>query len=163
MQQERDRVTAAFTANRWAAQASAQAATSRLAGQNTKYASFTIQLQHVKPTPLSKPKPSQSPVTFHGTTNLRHTLHFTTNPQNHRFPITTIWRHPDLTIAPSYKPITLPKFNGKSDPWQFIMSFEAAVASAGGNEAVLAKSFVIVAEGDALAWYSMLRPSSVYS
>ena len=25
------------------------------------------------------------------------------------------------------------------------------------------KSFVIVAEGDALAWYSMLRPSSVYS
>jgi hypothetical protein len=43
------------------------------------------------------------------------------------------------------------------------MSFEAAVASAGGNDAVLAKSFVIAAEGDALAWYSMLRPSSVYS
>ena len=42
------------------------------------------------------------------------------------------------------------------------MSFEAAVASAGGNEAVLAKSFVIAAEGDALAWYSMLRPSCVY-
>ena len=43
------------------------------------------------------------------------------------------------------------------------MSFEAAVASTGGNEAVLAKSFVIAAEGDALAWYSMLRPSSIYS
>ena len=43
------------------------------------------------------------------------------------------------------------------------MSFEAAVAFASGNEAVLAKSFVIVADGDALAWYSMLRPSSVYS
>ena len=43
------------------------------------------------------------------------------------------------------------------------MSFEAAVASACGNEVVLAKSFVIVAEGDALAWYSMLKPSSVYS
>jgi hypothetical protein len=26
----------------------------------------------------------------------------------------------------------------------------------------LAKSFVIAAEGDALAWYSLLRPSSVY-
>jgi hypothetical protein len=51
----------------------------------------------------------------------------------------------------SYKPITLPKFNGKSDPHQFIMSFEAAVASAGGNEIVLAKSFVIAAEGDVLA------------
>jgi len=43
------------------------------------------------------------------------------------------------------------------------MSFEVAVASAGGNKAVLAKSFIIAAEGDALAWYSMLRPSSVYS
>ena len=28
---------------------------------------------------------------------------------------------------------------------------------------MLAKSVVIAAEGDALAWYSMLRPSSVYS
>ena len=43
------------------------------------------------------------------------------------------------------------------------MSFEAAIASVGGNDIVLAKSFVIAAKGDALAWYSMLRPSSVYS
>ena len=43
------------------------------------------------------------------------------------------------------------------------MSFEVAVASAGRNDTVLAKSFVIAVEGDALAWYSMLRPSSVYS
>jgi hypothetical protein len=43
------------------------------------------------------------------------------------------------------------------------MSFEATVASAGGNDTVLAKSFIIVAKGDALAWYSMLRPSSMYS
>ena len=43
------------------------------------------------------------------------------------------------------------------------MSFEPVVASAGGNEAVLAKSFIIVAEGDTLAWYSMLKPSFVYS
>ena len=43
------------------------------------------------------------------------------------------------------------------------MSFEAAVASIGGNDTVLAKSFVIAAKGDALAWYSMLKPSSVYS
>ena len=64
---------------------------------------------------------------------------------------------------PSYKPITLPKFNGRSYSRQFIMSFEAAVDSAGGNDTVLAKSFVIAAEGDALAWYSMLKPSSGYS
>jgi hypothetical protein len=49
------------------------------------------------------------------------------------------------------------------DPRQFIMSFEVAMAFAGGNDTILAKSFVIAAKGDALAWYSMLRPSSVYS
>ena len=43
------------------------------------------------------------------------------------------------------------------------MSFEAAVAYAGGSEAVLAKSFIIAAEGGMLAWCSMLKPSSVYS
>ena len=37
------------------------------------------------------------------------------------------------------------------------------MASAGGNKTVLAKSFVIVAEGDVLAYYSMLRPGSIYS
>jgi hypothetical protein len=41
------------------------------------------------------------------------------------------------------------------------MSFEAAVASVGGNDIVLAMSFIIAAEGDALARYSMLRPKSV--
>jgi hypothetical protein len=63
----------------------------------------------------------------------------------------------------SYNPITLPKFNGKLERRQFIMSFEAVVASAGGNDTVLAKSFIIAAEDDALAWYSMSRPSLVYS
>jgi len=33
----------------------------------------------------------------------------------------------------TYKPITLPKFNGKTDPHQFLMSFEAAISSARGN------------------------------
>ena len=63
----------------------------------------------------------------------------------------------------TYKPITLPKFSGKTDPRQFLMNFKVAVASARGNETVMAKSFVIAAEGDALAWYSMLRPGSIYS
>jgi hypothetical protein len=63
----------------------------------------------------------------------------------------------------TYKLITLPKYNGKTDPHQFVMSFEAAVATARGNDSVLAKSFVIAAGGDALVWYSMLKPSTIYS
>lgn len=43
------------------------------------------------------------------------------------------------------------------------MSFESAIASACGNEMVLAKSFGIIAEDDALSWYFMLKPKSIYS
>ena len=43
------------------------------------------------------------------------------------------------------------KVQRKDRPHQFIMSYEAAVASTGGDDAVLAKSFVIAAEGDVLA------------
>jgi hypothetical protein len=43
------------------------------------------------------------------------------------------------------------------------MSYEAAIASAGGNDTILTKSFITAAEGDVLAWYSMLKPKSIYS
>lgn len=43
------------------------------------------------------------------------------------------------------------------------MSYEAAVASAGRDDTILGKSFVIAAEEDVLAWYSMLKLSTVYS
>ena len=43
------------------------------------------------------------------------------------------------------------------------MSFKAAIAFTGGNDTVLPKSFVIAAKGDVLAWYLILRPSSIYS
>jgi hypothetical protein len=43
------------------------------------------------------------------------------------------------------------------------MSLEAARASVGGNDTVLLKFFIIAAEGNALTWYSMLKPKSIYS
>lgn len=43
------------------------------------------------------------------------------------------------------------------------MIFKAVVASIGRNDIVLAKSFVIAAKGNALAWYSILKPKSIYS
>ena len=49
------------------------------------------------------------------------------------------------------------------DPRQFIMSYEAAVAAAGGDENTMAKSFVIIARDIAQSWYSNLGPGSVES
>lgn len=60
----------------------------------------------------------------------------------------------------NYKPLS---YNGKTNPMQFIMSFEAVIASAGGDDTVLAKSFIITTEEDVLNWYSMLKPKNIYS
>jgi hypothetical protein len=43
----------------------------------------------------------------------------------------------------SYKPPQLPRYDGHSNPKQFLMSYEATISSYGGNAADMAKSFVM--------------------
>jgi FtsZ-binding cell division protein ZapB len=64
---------------------------------------------------------------------------------------------------PKFKPASLPKYNGFGNSRQFLMRYESAVNSAGGDDVALAKSFIIACEGPVLNWYSLLPPHSVYS
>jgi hypothetical protein len=64
---------------------------------------------------------------------------------------------------PKFKPVSLPKYNGFGNSRQSLMRYESAVNSAGGDDVVLAKSFIISYEGPVLKWYSLLQPHSVYS
>jgi len=57
----------------------------------------------------------------------------------------------------------IPTFNGQSDPRQFLMSFEAAVISGGGDETTLAKYLVMAVKGPAQQWYSSLKAKSIHS
>jgi hypothetical protein len=71
-----------------------------------------------------------------------------------------------LQTAPwpsKFKPVSLPKYNGFRNSRQFLMRYESAVNSAGGDDVALAKSFIISCEGPVLNWYSLLSPHSVYS
>jgi hypothetical protein len=43
------------------------------------------------------------------------------------------------------------------------MSYQVVVASSGGDDATLAKSFIIALEGLALTWYTKLPPLSIES
>ena len=154
VQQERDRVAATYAASQQAALAAAQAA-------EIRQQLSILQAEILSMQPMTQPAPqpgniatavNKQPANHSGT--IRGTLDL-------KSPLSE-----GLEASPwpaSYKPIAIPKFNGKADPRQFLMSFEAAVASAGGSETVLAKSFVIAAKGNALAWYSMLRSGSIYS
>jgi hypothetical protein len=58
---------------------------------------------------------------------------------------------------------TYPKYNGSTDLAQYIMSYQVAVASSGGDDATMAKSFIIALEGLALTWYTRLPPLSIDS
>jgi hypothetical protein len=42
------------------------------------------------------------------------------------------------------------------------MSYEAAILLAGEDDSMLVKSFIIVADEEAVQWYSLLSPSVIY-
>jgi hypothetical protein len=59
---------------------------------------------------------------------------------------------PHLQVTPwpaNFRAGTYPKYNGSTDPTQYIMSYQVAVASSGGDDATMAKSFIIALEGPA--------------
>jgi hypothetical protein len=64
---------------------------------------------------------------------------------------------------PKFKLVSLPKYNVFRNSRQFLMRYESAVNSAGGDDVALAKSFIIACEGPVLNWYSLLQPHSVCS
>jgi hypothetical protein len=73
---------------------------------------------------------------------------------------------PQLQVSPwptNFSAGTYPKYNGSTDPAQYIMSYQVAVASSGGDDATMAKSFIIALEGPALTWYTRLPPFSIDS
>jgi hypothetical protein len=55
-----------------------------------------------------------------------------------------------------YRAVPPSKYHGNTDPHKFLMCYEAVIASAGGNEATLAKSLIISLEDAAVNWYSRL-------
>jgi hypothetical protein len=73
---------------------------------------------------------------------------------------------PQLQVSPwpaNFRVGTYPKYNGSTDPTQYIMSYQVAVASSGGDDATMAKSFIIALEGSTLTWYTRLPPLSIDS
>jgi hypothetical protein len=73
---------------------------------------------------------------------------------------------PQLQVSPlpaNFRAGTYPKYNSSTDPAQYIMSYQVAVASSGGDDTTMAKSFIIALEGPALTWYTRLPPLSIDS
>jgi hypothetical protein len=58
---------------------------------------------------------------------------------------------------------TYPKYNGSTDPAQYIMSYQVTVALSGGDDTTMAKSFIIALQGPALTRYTRFLPLSIDS
>jgi hypothetical protein len=79
-------------------------------------------------------------------------------------PKSPLANHLELAPYPShYRATPPPKFHINTNPHKFFMSFVAAIASAGGDKATLAKSFIISQEDATTNWYSRLLPKCIYS
>jgi hypothetical protein len=73
---------------------------------------------------------------------------------------------PQLQASPwpaNFRAGTYPKYNGSTDPAQYIMSYQVAVASFRGDDTTMAKSFIIALEGPALTSYTRLPQPSIDS
>jgi hypothetical protein len=60
---------------------------------------------------------------------------------------------PHLQVSPwpaNFRAGTYPKYNSSTDPAQYIMCYQVVVASSGGDDATMAKSFIIALEGPTL-------------
>jgi hypothetical protein len=73
---------------------------------------------------------------------------------------------PHLQVSPwpaNFRAGAYPKYNGSTDPTQYIKSYQDAVTSSRGDDSTMAKSFIIALEGPALTWYTRLPPLSIDS
>jgi hypothetical protein len=67
------------------------------------------------------------------------------------------------TWPPKFRPHLLEKYDGTSNPSEFLQVYVTAITAAGGNTAVMASYFHVALTGPARTWLMNLTPGSVYS
>jgi hypothetical protein len=64
---------------------------------------------------------------------------------------------------PKFRPHLPEKYDGTSNPLEFLQVYVTAITAAGGNTAVMATYFHVALSGPARTWLMNLTPGSVYS
>jgi hypothetical protein len=62
-----------------------------------------------------------------------------------------------------YREVPPSKYHSNTNPRKFLMCYETAIASAGGDDTTLTKSLIISLENVVVNWYSRLSPRCIYS
>jgi hypothetical protein len=64
---------------------------------------------------------------------------------------------------PKFRPHLPEKYNGTSNPSEFLQVYVTAITAAGGNTVVMATYFHVALSGPAQTWLMNLAPGSIYS
>jgi hypothetical protein len=64
---------------------------------------------------------------------------------------------------PKFRPHLPEKYDGTSNPSEFLQVYVTAITTAGGNTAVMATYFHVALSGPARTWFMNLAPGSIYS
>jgi hypothetical protein len=68
-----------------------------------------------------------------------------------------------VSWPPKFKPHLPEKYDGTSNPSEFLQVYVTAITAAGGNTAVMATYFHVALSGPARTWLMNLAPGSIYS
>ena len=68
-----------------------------------------------------------------------------------------------VTWPPKFRPHLLEKYDGMTNPSEFLQVYVTAITAAGGNTAVMPSYFHVALTGLARTWLMNLTPGSVYS
>jgi hypothetical protein len=68
-----------------------------------------------------------------------------------------------VSWPPKFRPHLPEKYDGTSNPSEFLQVYVTAITAAGGNTAVMATYFHIALSGPARTWLMNLAPGSIYS
>jgi hypothetical protein len=68
-----------------------------------------------------------------------------------------------LTWPPKFRPHLPEKYDGMSNPSEFLQVYVTAITAAGGNTTVMASYFHVALTGSARTWLMNLTPGSIYS
>ena len=67
------------------------------------------------------------------------------------------------TCPPKFWPHLPEKYDGTSNPSEFLQVYITAITAAGGNTVVMASYFYVALTGPARTWLMNLTPGSIYS
>jgi hypothetical protein len=84
--------------------------------------------------------------------------------RRHEEPLTPLTVELERVLwPPHFNTVTIPQYDGETNPREFLLKYEATVESNGGGSAIKVKSFILAVKGSAQHWFVSIPKGHIYS